>query len=145
MKSNGNLQNGIKYMALLLIAIIVIVVFLLKTTGGSTNASSTFTTDSQNDVAINKVKVISVGQNPNSQDEQHFLIHHADEYYLVNYTGTNGDSAVEDSIISFKGASDGKGNITNSLVNMGIDSSYEGEKVEIVEVTKNNLRVNKAE
>lgn len=123
------------------IAMVVFFILILLIVGSHQRKS--FSTDSQNDVAMNKVSVESACQNPSSPKQQHFLVNKNDEYYLINYTGHNGDSAVEGSKISFKGQSDGDGSVTDSLINMGMDSDYEGLNVEIVEVSKNNLYVNK--
>lgn len=93
-------------------------------------------------VSFKKIKVLSVAQSIDDQKQQYFLVRYKGKLYMINYTGEDGQSAVEDSLISTKGENLGTGTVTSSQVKMGINSEYKNKKAVIVASKK--IKVNKA-
>ena len=93
-------------------------------------------------VSFNKIKVLSAAQSIDDQKQQYFLVKYQGKLYMINYTGEDGQSAVEDSLISTKGENLGTGTVTSSQVKMGINSEYKNKKAVIVSSKK--IKVNKA-
>lgn len=96
----------------------------------------------KHNVSFKKIKVLSAAQSIDDQKQQYFLVRYKGKLYMINYTGEDGQSAVEDSLISTKGENLGTGTVTSSQVKMGINSEYKNKKAVIVASKK--IKVNKA-
>lgn len=96
----------------------------------------------KHNVSFKKIKVLSAAQSIDDQKQQYFLVRYKGKLYMINYTGEDGQSAVEDSLISTKGENLGTGTVTSSQVKMGINSEYKNKKAVIVSSKK--IKVNKA-